>query len=304
MRRKRYLTGEEAMALQGIWPSTYLGDAFKAMQQTVQGPDALHCAGNAFSTTVALAAWLSSLCTTSAWYTVAQRNKIVNPVTISTASSDNDSSLARASKMRKLESASSLSSGSKRPVEDSDPQQPPKCQKLSSDERTEQVDKPEDDHPIMDDLENAIKEHLMRMEREDEASFRKRRRPILEALFHGEGRDRPEVPEERPEPSMETSAGGIGGQRRAPGGAPAREMVPKELSPEFRLPDRHPPEDPERNGKYRGCNKRGESISIAKKMDAILKYEQLVQEHGQKLGTKEFYKLKLPGAVSSRATFL
>ena len=59
------------------------------------------------------------------------------------------------------------------------------------------------------------------------------------------------------------------------------------------------PEDPNEDdtGKKRkwGKNKRGDSISIYRKLEAIKQYEELVEEHGKKVGSQMFYALKLPG---------
>ena len=59
------------------------------------------------------------------------------------------------------------------------------------------------------------------------------------------------------------------------------------------------PEDPDEDGfgKKRkwGQNKRGDSISIYRKLEAIKQYEELVEQHGKKVGSQMFYALKLPG---------
>lgn len=57
----------------------------------------------------------------------------------------------------------------------------------------------------------------------------------------------------------------------------------------------HPEEEIDLKKKNRGHNKRGDSINIFKKLEAVKKYEELVQEHGKKIGSKKFYELKLPG---------
>ena len=78
MKRNRYLRGEEHLYLQGFWPWTYGGTALEAAKSLAQGPDSVSRfrAGNAFSTTVALAATLGGLIASSAWFTIAQRHKL------------------------------------------------------------------------------------------------------------------------------------------------------------------------------------------------------------------------------------
>ena len=74
VKRQRYLRGSEHLALQGIWNWSYKGAAFKAMQDLSESSTARLRAGNAFSTTVALATTIASLVSCSAWYSIAQRH--------------------------------------------------------------------------------------------------------------------------------------------------------------------------------------------------------------------------------------
>ena len=106
VKRSRFLTGEEHLLLQGFWPWTYSGDAAAAATQLAQGSEstARFRAGNAFSTTVALAATLGSLISCSAWFTIAQRQKLATIPRGITHSSSEDLSLARASQKRRLSS--------------------------------------------------------------------------------------------------------------------------------------------------------------------------------------------------------
>ena len=92
--------------MQGFWPWTYSGDAAAAATQLAQGSEstARFRAGNAFSTTVALAATLGSLISCSAWFTIAQRQKLATIPRGITHSSSEDLSLARASQKRRLSS--------------------------------------------------------------------------------------------------------------------------------------------------------------------------------------------------------
>lgn len=74
MKRQRYLRAEEHLLLQGIWPWTYEGSACKALKDLARSTAARSCAGNAFSTTTALAACLASLVSSSGWFVIAQRH--------------------------------------------------------------------------------------------------------------------------------------------------------------------------------------------------------------------------------------
>ena len=68
------------------------------------------------------------------------------------------------------------------------------------------------------------------------------------------------------------------------------------------------PDDPEqiveKQVDMRGQNKRGDSISIAKKLEACKRYEALVDEFGKKEGSRKFYELKLPGPMFHCMPFL
>ena len=113
MKRKRYLTGEEHLLLQGFWPWTYNGPQACAMQQLFQdsGKYQRERAGNAFSTTVALAACLASLATCSAWYNVAQRHKIAEiPQRMSQCLEDGDEVSTSDAARRRCLSLSDVSS--------------------------------------------------------------------------------------------------------------------------------------------------------------------------------------------------
>ena len=102
------------MALQGIWWWSYEGQSAIAMKEMMHSKNALYCAGNAFPTTVLLAAFVASLCSCSSWFTVAQRRRLVNPAQPLCDAVDEDSqSLRRAAKRRGI-SSSDLSSACRR----------------------------------------------------------------------------------------------------------------------------------------------------------------------------------------------
>ena len=54
----------------------------------------------------------------------------------------------------------------------------------------------------------------------------------------------------------------------------------------------------------RGGNPRGDSISIHKKLEAIKTWENLVNEHGKKEGSRMFYALKIPGQPFFLSTYI
>ena len=103
VKRQRYVTGKEALALQGIWPWSYEGPRAASMNTLVDSPEkeTRFLAGNAFSTSVAMAVFLASMCTCSAWFNIAQRHKVVTPhlLALDDASADS-ASLNKAWKKR------------------------------------------------------------------------------------------------------------------------------------------------------------------------------------------------------------
>lgn len=71
----------------------------------------------------------------------------------------------------------------------------------------------------------------------------------------------------------------------------------------------HGPQHPEEEDNLKkkkkkkwGHNSRGDSINIFKKLEAVKKYEDLVKEHGKKIGSQKFYELKLPGHTAHTQT--
>lgn len=119
VKRQRYITGKEALTLQGIWPWSYEGPRAMAMKKLMDLADteSRFLAGYAFSTSVAMGVVLASMCTCSAWFTIAQRHKVVTPCVLALDDASADSaSFKEASKKRgisKSDVCSTSSSGDK-----------------------------------------------------------------------------------------------------------------------------------------------------------------------------------------------
>ena len=95
------------MNLQGFWPWTYTGPAAEQVRRLARETEknAYMRAGNAFSTTTAMAAALAGMISSSAWYTIAQRHKLSSPPQQIHSPVAEDGSLARAQKKRNISSS-------------------------------------------------------------------------------------------------------------------------------------------------------------------------------------------------------
>ena len=353
MKRSRYLTPKEHLALQGFWPWSYEGTSKAAALEMIQHPKAKHCAGNAFSTTVAMAAVIASLVTCSGWFAIAQRHKIVKPShALEDISEEEDeqedtlNSLDKASKLRRLSSdemSANVALGD--------------CKELKA------MEFPEQDKDGGDPVEDMLDLFEDRFEEEEQRARKReiKQRPKIaqslglnilrpEALQFNPNRILQDPGKPAPEPEavsvLSEAAAADEGLAAVPvPKKPYEELQGKEGSPspkrrrlrskqaasafdqivpatdheEAKDQDNHEeeakpvkkrgrkrknlanPDDPEqiveKQVDMRGQNKRGDSISIAKKLEACKKFEALVDEFGKKEGSRKFYELKLPGPM-------
>ena len=372
VKRSRFLTPREHLALQGFWPWTYGGKSHVAALEMTQHAKAKHCAGNAFSTTVAMAALIASLVTCSGWFSIAQRHKIVEPQ-LALEDEVEDEIEDEVEDEIEDEIEDEVEDEIEDEVAEEDGQEEAgssfvsfgsldkasKLRRLSSDEISAKVPvKQAQELKAHDPLEDML-DGFERQFEEDEVREKRRQirqRPKIaqalgvdilrpEALQFNPNRILQDPGQPAPEPEAVSvlpeapaadnglavlvpkrpgeSAGGDARptKRRLRGkqadsaydqiveqednietmdqenhkdkAKPVKKQGRKRKNPAD--PDEDPQEIVEKTEDKRGQNKRGDSISIAKKLEYCKQYEALVEEHGKKVGAQQFYALKLPG---------
>jgi len=365
VKRQRYLRGSEHLALQGIWNWSYKGAAFKAMQDLSESSTARLRAGNAFSTTVALATTIASLVSCSAWYSIAQRHhsaKIPQQVPgDEDGVEDGDSSSLRKASFHRGLSSPDVTLQQAAPAF-----QIVKHEVVTSAEAPSMAEIPTEsaggmptdvphDKPMVDTwLEDFLDEEEARFEVAEKREATKLMPPIMKSfhgakptqLFsgsrqsprsrqvHGEHARRTrkrsqvdaeleksttDLPAVQPQPAQQLAQQDPSAAP-CPGGPPVAENPAKkrlrgkqqacEYAPVV-IPRAVLEPKPDGEGEEAGeakdepakkRHKRGDSISIAKKLAACKEYEQLIKEHGKALGQQKFYELKLPGWDQRRVT--
>lgn len=359
VKRQRYLRAEEHMLLQGIWPWSYDGSACKAVKDLSKSAAAKGCAGNAFSTTTALAASLASLICSSGWFLIAQRHHTSQipdvPADIPDGSSQ---SLTKAALERGISSSEASSFAPfglsldqcrhqvvifETPERAAKPQvaEVPRsaCSKGQLDDWLgdflDEEEKLFEEEPSTFEAFHQVKpvptlgSECLRTPKTTKhevqnghLSSKKRKAPD-----HGKrqrrnqggkdpGSHQPEVQREIPgsqQPEVQVQGEVPGSQQPEVQGEarPAKQRrmrfkqsgeaagfgvaeIPK------KAPQPCPAGEDEEDEPEKKRHKRGDSVSIAKKLAAVKQYEELVVKHGKKVGADKFYELRLPGLVGNK----